>query len=228
MNLKKECLIFNAAVFSSMALKPKGVLLLVGIIALAVVVGLLIFPRFTGSSFYPFVGALALYGYLFVALTTLTIPFLKEMVLAIGKPFLKIHHSFAALGIIFITLHPISYAIQSAGFSVFIPNFDNWTIFWTFAGKPAFYIFYVAVFAAVLRKNAIRHWKPFHTLMYVVLFFGIIHANLLGSNFQNMAITAIFDTLFAASLAGFALKRYQNYKIRKKLKEAQTKKNGQT
>ena len=210
-----------------MALKPKGVLLLAGIIVLAVAVGLLIFPGFTGNSLLPFVGALALYGYLFVALAALTAPFLKEFVLAIGKPFLKIHHSFAALGIIFITLHPIFYAVET-GFSVFVPNFDSWTIFWTFAGKPAFYIFYVAIVAAVLRKNAVRHWKPFHTLMYVVLFFGIVHANLLGLNFQNMAIAAIYDSLFAASMAGLAVKRYQNYKIRKIRKEAYTKKNGQS
>ena len=211
-----------------MALKPKGALLLAGIIVLAVLVGLLIFPGFAGNSLYSFVGALALYGYMFVALTTLTNPFLKEFVQAIGKPFLKIHHSFAALGIFFITLHPISYAIQSSSFSVFIPNFNSWTIFWTFAGIPAFYVFYVAVFAAILRKNSLKHWKPFHTLMYVVLFFGIIHANLLGSNFQNMAIAAIYDTLFAASMAGLALKRYQNYRIRKARQEAYTKKNAQS
>lgn len=210
-----------------MALKPKGALLLAGIIALAVLVGLLILPSFAGNSLYSFVGALALYGYLFVSLTALTTPFLKELVLAIGKPFLKIHHTFAVLGVVFITLHPIFYAINSLSFSVFIPNFDNWTVFWTFAGKPAFYIFYVAVFAAVLRKKAPMHWLPFHTLMYVVLFFGIIHANLLGINFQNMGIAAIYDALFAASMAGLALKRYQNYKIQKARKETSLKKNGQ-
>jgi DMSO/TMAO reductase YedYZ heme-binding membrane subunit len=210
-----------------MALKPKGALLLAGIIALAVLVGVLIFPGFAGYWPYQLVGLLALYGYLFVALTTLTNPFLKELVQAFGKPFLKIHHSFAVLGVVFITLHPISYAIQSS-FSVFIPNFESWNLFWTFAGIPAFYVFYVAFLAALLRRKALRHWKPFHTLMYVVLFFGIIHANLLGSNFQNMAIAAIYDTLFAASMAGLALKRYQNYQIRKARKEATTKKNAQS
>jgi predicted ferric reductase len=199
-----------------MALKPKGALLLAGIIALAVLVGLLVLPGFAGYWPYQLVGLLALYGYLFVALTAVTNPFLKEFVQALGKPFLKIHHAFAVLGIVFITLHPIFYAIESSlSFSVFIPNFDNWTMFWTFAGKPAFYVFYIAVLAAVLRKNAVRHWKPFHTLMYVVLFFGIIHANLLGSNFQNVGIAAIYDALFAASMAGLILKRYQNYQTRK-------------
>jgi len=156
-----------------------------------------------------------LYGYLFVALTTLTNPFLKEMVQAFGKPFLKIHHTFAALGVVFITLHPITYAIESSSFSVFIPNFESWTVFWTFAGIPAFYMFYAAFLAAVLRKKALRHWKTFHVLMYVVLFLGIVHANLLGSNFQNIGIAAIYDALFAASMAGLILKRYQNYQTRK-------------
>jgi predicted ferric reductase len=156
----------------------------------------------------------------------LTTPFLKELVRAIGKPFLKIHHAFAALGVVFITLHPIFFAVNSLSFSVFIPNLDNWTVFWMFAGKPAFYVFYAALLVGVLRTKAPRHWRPFHALMYIVLFFGIIHANLLGSNFQNLGIAAIYDVLFAASMVGFAVKRYQNYKLRKARKEA-TEKNVQ-
>ena len=224
----EEYLIFNAVIFVAMVLKRKGALLLVGIISLTILVGLLIFPGFTDSPLYQLIGFLALYGYLFLGLTTLTAPFLKEIVQAFGKPFLKIHHTFAIFGVVFITLHPIAYAIQSLSFSVFIPNFDSWTIFWTFAGKPAFFVFYVAFFAAVLRKEALTHWKPFHALMYIVLFLGIIHANLMGSNFQNIIIAAIFDALFAASMVGLALKRYQNYRIRKIRKAASTKKNAQS
>ncbi len=211
-----------------MALKRKGTLLLIGIVILAILVGVLIFPTFAVNPVYQLVGFLALYGYLFVGLTTLMTPFLREVVQAFGKPFLKIHHTFAILGVVFITLHPISYALQSLSFSVFIPNLDSWLTFWTFAGNPAFFIFYAAFLAAILRKEAVRHWRPFHALMYVVLFFGIIHANLLGSNFQNTGIAVIYDTLFAASIAGFALKRGQDFKIREARKEAYAKKNVQS
>ncbi len=197
-----------------MVLKRKGALLLIGIIALVILVGLLSFPTFSYSPLYQLVGFLALYGYLFLGLTTLMTPFLKEVVQVFGSPFLKIHHAFSIFGAVFITLHPISYAIQSLSFSVFIPNFESWTIFWTFAGKPAFFIFYVALFAALLRKKVVRHWRPFHALVYIVLLFGIIHANLLGSNFQNIIVVAIYDGLFSASMAGFTLKRYRVRKMK--------------
>ena len=39
----------------------------------------------------------------------------------------------------------------------------------------------VAVFAAFLRAKAPKYWRAFHALMYVVLLFGIVHANLFGA-----------------------------------------------
>jgi DMSO/TMAO reductase YedYZ heme-binding membrane subunit len=108
---------------------------------------------------------------------TLTTPFLKEITQSFGKPFLKVHHSFSLLGIIFITLHPVFNAIERLSLSVFVPRFDSWERFWMFAGRPAFIILYVAVLAAILRTKAPKYWQAFHALMYVVLLFGIAHAN---------------------------------------------------
>ena len=55
-------------------------------------------------------------------------------------------------------------------------------------------------------------------LMYVALFIGIVHANLRGTDFQNLYITIIFDALFAAALGAFVLKRWQFYRIRAKVR----------
>jgi DMSO/TMAO reductase YedYZ heme-binding membrane subunit len=156
----------------------------------------------------------ALYGYLFLAVATLTAPFLKEVAQAFGKPFLKVHHAFSIIGLVFITLHPVFNAVDRVSLSVFVPRFDSWGTFWMFAGRPAFVILYVAFLAAVLRAKAPKFWHPFHALIYIVLLFGIVHANLIGDDFQNLGIMLIFNSLFVASVASFALKRYRNYRSR--------------
>jgi DMSO/TMAO reductase YedYZ heme-binding membrane subunit len=146
---------------------------------------------------------------------TLITPFLKEVTQTFGKPFLKVHHSFSIMGIVFITLHPVFNAIERLSLSVFIPNFSSWDTFWRLAGRPAFILFYIAVFAAVLRAKAPKYWRTFHALMYVVLLFGIVHANLIGTDFENFGVMLIYNALFAAALAAFALKRYRKHLMKK-------------
>jgi predicted ferric reductase len=200
-----------------MALKREGAAFLLGIVALAVIIALL----FLSSAGEEELAHLAvrffgLYGYLFLSVATLTTPFLKEVTQAFGKPFLKVHHSFSILGIIFITLHPVFNAIERLSLSVFVPRFDSWDLFWRLAGRPAFIILYVAVLAAILRMKAPKYWRAFHALMYVVLLFGIVHANLIGDDFENLGIMLIFNALFLASIVSFVLKRYRNYSRRLK------------
>jgi predicted ferric reductase len=200
-----------------MVLKREGAVFLLGITALAVIIALL----FLSSAGEEELAHLAvrffgLYGYLFLSVATLTTPFLREVTQAFGKPFLKVHHVFSILGIAFITLHPVFNAIERLSLSVFVPRFDSWNIFWLLAGRPAFIILYVAVLAAILRTKAPKYWRAFHALMYVVLLFGIVHANLIGDDFQNLGIMIVFNALFLASLASFALKRYRNYSRRLK------------
>jgi len=200
-----------------MPLKRAGVLFLLIIAVLAVIILLLFLPRaiegdFTRSA----VRFFGLYGYLFLSITTLVAPFLREVTQALGRPFIKIHHSLAVLGVVFITLHPVFNAIESS-LSVFVPNFDSWNRFWILAGRPAFILVYIAIFVAFLRAKAPKYWRAFHALMYVVLLFGIVHANLLGHDFQNLGIIIIFNVLFIMSLAGFAFKRYRSYQLKKKM-----------
>ena len=204
-----------------MPLKKEGAILLLCISGLAVIITLLILPEalpeIGEEPLHVLTRLFALYGFLFVGVATLTTPFLREVTQAFGNSFLKVHHAFSILGFIFITLHPISNAFQEASLSVFLPSFDSWTSFWTLAGRPAFIIFYVALFAAFLQRNAPRYWRPFHALMYLVLFFGIVHANFAGEDFQNLGITIIFDTLFILTMAGFTFKRCRNYQMKRNL-----------
>lgn len=199
-----------------MVLKREGLIFLLGIAALAAVVAVLFLASATNAEPVRLVVRFfGLYGYLFLSVATLITPFLKEVTQTFGKPFLKVHHSFSIIGIVFITLHPVFNAIERLSLSVFIPNFSSWDTFWRLAGRPAFIIFYIAVFAAVLRAKAPKYWRTFHALMYVVLLLGIVHANLIGTDFENFGIMLIYNALFAAALAAFALKRYRKHLMKK-------------
>jgi DMSO/TMAO reductase YedYZ heme-binding membrane subunit len=201
-----------------MALKREGAVFLVGVAVLAVIIALLFLPRAVEADLTrSAVRFFGLYGYLFLSIAVLLTPFLREVTQAFGRPFLKAHHSFAVLGVVFITLHPVFNAIERLSLSVFVPRFDSWNLFWLLAGRPAFIILYIAVFAAFLRVKTPKYWRAFHALMYAVLLFGIVHANLIGGDFQNLGILVIFNTLFAVSLTGFAFKRYRSYQLKKKM-----------
>lgn len=194
-----------------MALKTTGVIFLLGIVALSIgILALALSSPFT-SPLGLFVRLFALYGYLALSIATAMTPFLREVSQVFGRPFMKVHHTFAALGIAFSTAHPVAYAVQTMNIAVFLPSLESWTVFWALAGRPALLIMYVAVAGVFLRRRVQRYWRPVHALMYVVLFFGIVHASLLGTDFQSTAVKAVYSVLFAASMTAFVLKRLQKY-----------------
>jgi sulfoxide reductase heme-binding subunit YedZ len=203
-----------------MALKREGILLILAVILVAVVIAFLVLPDVLSEVEvdgvpHVLVRLLGLYGFLFLGVATLITPFLAEVTRVFGRPFLKVHHAFSVFGIAFITLHPMFNAVQRLSLTVFVPRFDSWELFWMLAGRPALIILYVALLAVFLRRKIPKYWRPFHALMYVVLLFGIVHANLIGDDFANLGIMIIFDALFLASLASFAYKRYLNYRTRR-------------
>jgi DMSO/TMAO reductase YedYZ heme-binding membrane subunit len=203
-----------------MALKREGILLILAVILLAVIIAVMVLPDALSEVEvdgvpHVLVRLLGLYGFLLLGVATLITPFLAEVTRVFGRPFLKVHHAFSVFGIAFITLHPVFNAVQRLSLAVFVPRFDSWELFWMLAGRPALIILYVALLAVFLRKKIPKYWRPFHALMYVVLLFGIVHANLIGDDFANLGIMIIFDALFLASLASFAYKRYLNYRTRR-------------
>mgnify|MGYP000134032735 CR=1 FL=1 len=153
-----------------MPLKRAGVVFLLGIAVLAVIIAVLFLPNATDVDLTRLaVRFFGLYGYLFLSVATLITPFLREVTQAFGRPFLKVHHSFAIVGLILVTLHPVFNAIERLSLSVFVPRFDSWNLFWLFAGRPAFILIYIAVFAAFLRVKSAKYWRTFHALMYVAV-----------------------------------------------------------
>jgi DMSO/TMAO reductase YedYZ heme-binding membrane subunit len=106
------------------------------------------------------------------------------------------HHLFSIIGIVLITLHPVIFAINKADMSVFLPKFDSWNVFWELAGRPSLILLYVGFVSGFLFKIYKRSWRALHMIVYISLFFGLIHGILIGTDFQNPYIAFIFVILF--------------------------------
>jgi DMSO/TMAO reductase YedYZ heme-binding membrane subunit len=167
----------------------------------------------------------ALLGFMSLSIAVILTAFLKEVTLYFKKPFLRIHHYFAALGLTLITLHPVAFAILRLNPAVFIPTVGSLEIFLINGGRQALIIIYIAFVAVLIRRQIPSYWRPIHALMYIALFFGIVHANFIGTDFENLYILVTFNALFAASIAAFIIKRYQTYRLKQKKKQASTSKN---
>ncbi|KLK88970.1 hypothetical protein SZ63_00425 [Methanoculleus sediminis] len=151
----------------------------------------------------------ALWGFLALAIAAILTPFLREIMKVFGRSFLSVHHTFAAVGLLLPTLHPVTFFIGAMNPAIFIPVFSSWSGFWAGAGRPALYLLYIAFAGVVLRKYIPKYWRWVHGLMYVVLLFAIVHGNLIGTDFEDPIIWALFNTLFALVVAAFLLKRWR-------------------
>lgn len=156
----------------------------------------------------------AVNGYIAVSFATIMTPLLRGNTGTGAKAglFLRLHYALAAVGLSLVTIHPVSVAIRDASLQIFIPITATWTFFWANAGRPALFLFYIAIIALAFRRSMKKHWRYIHGLMYIVLFLAIVHANLLGTDFDNPAMRLLFDLLFASSISAFVIRRFQESK----------------
>jgi predicted ferric reductase len=173
-------------------------LLLIFVLIYSMIVLILLLDFVDLSTFLIRFGALV--GLTSMSFATLLASDLKFVFRNFGKPFMKIHHIFAILGLIFITVHPVVFAISQMAITVFAPRFDSWIVFWELAGRPAFYLIYLGTIAALLRRKIKNSWRYLHFLNYIVLIFGYVHGVLIGSDFNNPLIFILFTGLILFSL----------------------------
>jgi hypothetical protein len=191
----------------------------------AVAISVVAYATSPSDPFTLFIRLLALNGYIAVAVAAIMDPFIKELTLFLKKPFLKIHHYFAAAGLVLITLHPILVATQIMNLAILLPNVQSVYLFFVFGGSVALIAIYVAFVGVLLRRKIVAYWRYIHMLMYLALLFGVVHANLLGQDLMgNIAIRLIYNALFATVLFAFILKRWQFHQIRQRMKEFARKK----
>lgn len=157
-----------------------------------------------------------LYGYLSLGIAVIMTPFLRDILRVFGAPFLSVHHALAVFGLLFPTLHPVALALRVMNLTVFIPVFDSWTAFWALAGRPAFFLLYIGLAAALLRTRIPQYWRWLHGLMYVVFILVYPHAVLIGTDLETPWIFGLFTALFFGVILTFFIKRIQRLRMQKR------------
>lgn len=203
-----------------MSLGREGVIFVVAVVLFALAVSVVAFSVSYSNPLAFSVRLFALNGFIALSIAAIMTPFLREITLYFKKPFIRVHHYFAAVGLTLITLHPVTLAVMSMNPAVFVPNLNSLYLFLFFGGRQALIIIYIAVVAVLLRRKMVAYWRPFHALMYVALFFGVVHGALSGRDLQNPFILIAFSALFAAAIAAFVLKRVQLYRMKQRKKQA--------
>ncbi|MCL4430225.1 MAG: hypothetical protein M1167_05685 [Chloroflexi bacterium] len=192
----------------------KTLVFFIAIMAFATAISLVAFNTLYIGPFDLTIRLFALNGFLALSIAAMMTPFLKEITLFFKKSFVKVHHYFAAAGLLLITLHPVGVVIHALNPMLLFPNTGSFYLFLFYGGSVALIVVYVAFGAALLRKKIISYWRFFHALMYVALLFGVVHANLAGLDFRNVFFMVVYDGLFAGVLAAFVLKRWQLFRVR--------------
>jgi len=138
--------------------------------------------------------------------------FVRQSKKIFGKVYLKVHHFFSIIGLILVTLHPVSMAIDFGTSRIFIPNFSSWDAFLTNAGRPALYLIYIAALAAFLRRKIAGYWRHLHSIIYFAFILGAIHGMRQGSNFSSIILFTLYILMIAAVVFNFIYKRYLSSK----------------
>jgi hypothetical protein len=97
--------------------------------------------------------ATGLFAYYFIFLAILSSEYMKQMKKVFGQGFIRVHHHLARIGILLMLLHPIAFAFEKQSISVFIPVFYPFMEFLGLAGRPAYYIFIIAIAAGGFTGN---------------------------------------------------------------------------
>ncbi len=106
----------------------------------------------------------------------------------LGEPFIRIHHFFAIIGLILITLHPVILSLTVSKLTVFIPVLGSPGGMLAQGGRIAIILFYLAFLAALFNGRIGDRWRIIHRLMYPALLLGFIHAVMIGSDLENPVI----------------------------------------
>ncbi len=199
-----------------MAFKKEAIYIITTTISLYILILVLIFlePIEDGLNFIIRFAALMGFTSMFVA--TIMTPFMVQLYKIFGKPFIKIHHLYSIAGLILITLHPVAFAISKVDITVFMPVFYPWYDFWSLGGRVALILIYIAVLGALIRKKITKNWRLLHVLNYIALFLAYIHGVLIGTDFKTIGILIIFTAMVILSFSVLIIKRYLNYKRKKK------------
>jgi sulfoxide reductase heme-binding subunit YedZ len=156
---------------------------------------------------YVLVRSLAMSGYLLVFLAALSSASLPATAKAFGRPFVGVHHVAAIAGFTAMLAHPFAYALSAGSLEIFIPRADSVKEFFRWGGRPALFLFLVAVVAALLRLAFRKGWRSFHLAVYLGFLLATVHANLIGATFLESPVVRVVSWVMAAAVTVVFLRR---------------------
>lgn len=156
----------------------------------------------------------ALNGVLALSIAAAMTPFLGGIRAVFGRPFLAVHHLFAAVGLAAVVLHATLVAFRAGDPAFLLPSFASWTVFWTYGGRVALILIPIALAAVLLRKRYPASWRPFHMLMYAALLIVFVHANLIGTDLGDPVVRVVVNGAFVVVVGAFVVKRWRRRKKR--------------
>jgi len=191
---------------SSRRAKNTHYLVLGGIVVLALVAAIVATqPR--PRPIYWIIRGAALLGYLTIFLSIVSSAYMVPLVRFFGRPFVKVHHVASITGLAAMMVHPLSIAWSSRTLSVFVPAFSSLTLFLTLGGRVVWPLVGIAALAAWLRKPIGKNWRVIHYLNYLAFWLVTVHAILIGTNFQPLAMRVVAVVLALVTVAVLIQKR---------------------
>ncbi len=176
---------------------------------IVVAVGIIVTRDATATPIQLAIRAGAILGYLAVFFTSLSSLYMRELTRFFGRPFLKLHHIVAITGLVMLVLHAGGIALESSTLRTFLPRFDSLEVFLQLGGRPAFWLIAIASLAALFRSSLGKKWQVIHWLNYLAFLLGTIHAQLIGTNFQNLGMKIASSVLALVLIGVFVQKRIQ-------------------
>lgn len=173
------------------------------------VVSALVALRTQGTLLKWIVRELALLGYIAVFVAIVSSYYKRQVMRLFGRSFVDAHHILSVTGAIFLTLHPLGVAWDAMALSVLVPVFAPLSDMFKYGGRIAWYIFAVGALTAVGRKKVGQRWRTIHDFNYLAFVFGTIHANLLGANFQDIAVRGVSIAMFIVVAILFVRQRIE-------------------
>jgi sulfoxide reductase heme-binding subunit YedZ len=183
-----------------------GPSILVTVIPLALVAAALI-ANPSDYTLYTAIRAAAMLGYIYVFFSCLSSAFVRELTRHFGRPYLKIHHTLATVGLTLLTVHGAAAAWDSQSIAVFLPRFGSPEGFLSWGGPPAYWLIWIAVAAAAARLSIGVRWRVLHWLNYIAFMLASAHALMIGSDLEHRAPRWVVTAMVLVVIAVFISKR---------------------
>ncbi len=149
----------------------------------------------------------AVSGYLTIFVATLSSNYVRELTRFFGRAFVRVHHVASITALVTLLVHASTVAWRAGSISVFVPLLSSAQAFFSQGGRAALWLVLIAAAVALLRKTIGKQWKTIHRLNYLAFLLGTIHAQMLGRNFQHLAIRIVSAAMAVGVVTVFVLKR---------------------